>query len=131
VTCVDRAHNLALALYCGARFKEAAEALKEVIALNPDYVDAIFSLGIGLSKSSSIAPAVEALRYAVRLNPADVRVDYHLGMAHLGLKQKELFWQQYSCVKSLESEMAVSMYEAFYNDPLPKGQFIPSRKRVT
>ena len=55
--------------------------LKHALALNPDYADAFFQLGVFYADERKYAEAVEQYQRALKINPNAANTHYRLGQA--------------------------------------------------
>jgi len=112
-------YGLGLAYYESGKYKEAIESYKEAIGADPDNVlqfssRAHVSLGaayIGLGKYQE---AVESLKQAIRIDPDHVKAHYNLGLAYIILIDRGSALEQYTILKTLDTELANKLFNAIY-----------------
>ena len=64
-------YNLGTVLYSAARYQEAADALEKAVALQEDYANALFVLGLSYDRLGRADDALRVLLYVQKLSPAD------------------------------------------------------------
>jgi tetratricopeptide (TPR) repeat protein len=64
-------------------YKEAVEAYKESLRMNPNFLDAYINLGVVYYKLGKYADAVEAFKEAVKINPNSLPVYNKLGTTYM------------------------------------------------
>ncbi|MFA5823058.1 MAG: tetratricopeptide repeat protein [Thermodesulfovibrionales bacterium] len=65
--------------------KEAIEAYKQSIRINPDHAETHYNLGCTYSKSGMYKEAIEAFKQAIRIKPVISEAHYNLGVAYSDL----------------------------------------------
>jgi len=73
---------LGLAYGDSGMYKEAIEAYKQAIRLNPDDAEAHNNLGIAYGESGMYEEAIEAFKQAIRIEPDDAKAHSNLGFAY-------------------------------------------------
>ena len=75
-----------LAFVCGmqGKMQEMITLLKRAIAINPNYAEAYFNLGIGLKKQGNLQAAIDAYRQALVINPNYAEAYNNLGITLQG-----------------------------------------------
>ncbi|MFZ3137817.1 MAG: tetratricopeptide repeat protein [Thermodesulfovibrionales bacterium] len=74
---------LGVAYSNSGRYKEAIEAFKQVIRINPDYAEAHYNLGVTYGKSGMDKEAIEAYKQAIRIDPDFANAHVNLGNAYV------------------------------------------------
>jgi tetratricopeptide (TPR) repeat protein len=102
-------------------YKEAIEALKQAIRINPDYAMAHHYLGwaygnLGMNKEAidEYKQAIEAFKQETRINPDDATAHFYLGFAHVIFDDRGSALEQYKILKNLDSEKANQLFNMIY-----------------
>lgn len=96
------------------RFDEAIEALKQATRLVPDDPAAYSVLGTSYLKAGSYSLAREAFTQAIRIKPDFPGAHYGLGQAYLGQGDKAATLDEYRILKSMNSDLANSLFDLIY-----------------
>ena len=64
-------YNLGIVLYSAGSYADAANALQKAVALQQDYADALFVLGLSYDNLGRTDDALNVLMHVQRLNPTD------------------------------------------------------------
>ena len=88
------------------RSLEAVEQFKQAITLKPDYALAYDGLAWTYNKLNLFSDAIAAGQQAIRLNYQFPEAQYNLGMAYLGLGNRELAMKQYNILEKMNREKA-------------------------
>ena len=70
--------------------KEAIEAYKEAIRVDPDFLEAHFNLGISYGELNLNKEAVEAYKQVIRIDPDNANAHFNLGIEYLMLNNREV-----------------------------------------
>ena len=73
-------------------YKEAIEAYKQAIRIEPDHANVHFNLGFNYYESRMHKEAIEAYKQAIRINPDDASAHNNLGIAYgdLGMHKESI-----------------------------------------
>jgi len=75
-------NSFGLACYESGKYKDAIDAYKRAIKVDPDYTYAHLNLGVAYLKSHMQTNAVQALKRLIRIDPEDAMGHYNLGIAY-------------------------------------------------
>jgi tetratricopeptide (TPR) repeat protein len=75
-------NSFGLAYYESGKYKDAIDAYKRAIKVDPDYTYAHLNLGVAYLKSHMQKNAVQALKRLTRIDPDDAKGHYNLGVAY-------------------------------------------------
>ena len=75
-------NSFGLACYESGKYKDAIDAYKRAIKVDPDYTYAHLNLGVAYLKSHMQKDAIEALKRLIRIDPGDAMVHYNIGIAY-------------------------------------------------
>jgi len=98
--------------YTLGRHKEAIEFFKRAIALNPDYAEAHYSLGMAFANSGNHKLAVESLKRAVSFQPEWADAHYNLGILYLILKDRGAALAQHRLLRGINEDRARQFLES-------------------
>jgi tetratricopeptide (TPR) repeat protein len=72
--------------------KQAIEAYRKALRMDPNYVEAHYNLGYGYSKLGLHREAIEAYKQAIRIQPDAANTHYNLGISYskLGLHKEAI-----------------------------------------
>lgn len=91
-------------------YKDAIDAFKQSIRIEPDYADAYLILGIAYAKSGMYKEAVEASKQAIRINPDYAEAHYGLGIYYILSKDRDSALEEYKILKDLDPELANKLF---------------------
>ena len=95
------------------QYREAAEAYRQVINLNPDLSKPHYNLGIALIGAGQQKEAIEAFKEAIRLKPEYAQAQFNLALAYLDTGNREAAQAHYEILKKLNPELANQLHSAF------------------
>ena len=95
-------------------YKEAIEAFKQAIRIDPDNAYAHCNLGIAYSYSGMYKEGIDALKQATRIKPDYARAHYCLGLFYFSLNDRGSALEQYKILKNLDSELANKLFNSIY-----------------
>jgi tetratricopeptide (TPR) repeat protein len=98
------------------RNKEAADACRRALGLKPDYAEAYYQLASARFALRQYKEARDACLQAVRLKPDWAEAHRALGVIYVALREKEAALEQYTKLKSLDPELASSLFKEIYWD---------------
>ena len=75
--------TLGIAYSDSEMFREAIEAFKQAVRINPEYEKAHYNLGTAYGKSGMLKEAIEGFKEAIRINPDDAHACYNLGYVYV------------------------------------------------
>ena len=113
------------------KFDQALKALKKVIELNPNYVDAYYNIGVVLNDQGKIDEAIEAYQKCISLFPnyPDTYVNMGLGLKSQGKVEKAI--EAFITALSIKPDhpeayfnIGVSLKGVFFKKPNPRLQKI-------
>ena len=120
----DAQYRLGKACYELGRYKEAIEALKQVVQLRPDFAEARYGLGISYANMHLYKDAAESLLQAIQLKPDYAAAHHILGFVYLDMGEKKAAIEQEEILKSLDKGLANELL-AYINLPAPAGGISP------
>ncbi len=88
------------------KYNEAADALKQAAAIEPNNAAAHFNLGVALFNGKRYSEAIEAYKAVVKLRPQLVAAHYNLGLSYVAINDKDAARRQYEILKPLNANMA-------------------------
>jgi tetratricopeptide (TPR) repeat protein len=88
------------------QYNQAADALKQAAAIEPNNAAAYFNLGLALYNGGRYSEAIEAYKAVVRLRPQLAAAHYNLGLTYVAVNDKESARQVYNTLKPLNANMA-------------------------
>ena len=94
------------------RYNEAADALKQAAAIEPNNAAAHFNLGLALFNGSRYSEAIEAYKAVVKLRPQLAAAHYNLGLSYVAINDKQSARNQYEILKPLHADMANELQKA-------------------
>ena len=94
------------------KYNEAADALKQAAAIEPNNAAAHFNLGLALYNGGRYSEAIEAYKAVVKLRPNLAVAHYNLGLSYIAINDKESARKQYEILKPLNAEMANELQKA-------------------
>jgi len=103
-------------------YKNAIDAFKQAIRINPDLADAHLHLGtsygqLGKEKEGNelLKQAARLYKQAIRINPDNADAHFSLGILHLFLhKDKGSALEEYKILKNLDTEKANKLFNEIY-----------------
>ncbi len=75
-------NSFGLTYYESGKYKDAIDAYKQAIKVDPDYTYAHLNLGVAYLKSHMQKNAVQALKRLISIDPGDAMVHYNIGIAY-------------------------------------------------
>jgi tetratricopeptide (TPR) repeat protein len=100
------------------RFKEAAEASKKAIRLEPDLAESYYRLGVAYGFLGKHEEAVESFKQAIVLRRDYVEAHMDLAVIYLLLRKRGAALEQYQKVQALNPSLARELFNAIYNDKI-------------
>ena len=94
--------------------KEAIDAYKKAIRIDPDNAKAHCNLGVVYFNSGMQKEAIKAYKQAIRINPDDALAHYNLGFAYVFFNDRDSALEQYRILKSLDSELVNKLFDGIY-----------------
>ena len=94
------------------RYNEAADALKQAAAIEPNNAAAHFNLGLALFNGSRYSESIEAYKTVVKLRPKLAVAHYNLGLSYLAINDRESARKQYEILRPLNADMANELQKA-------------------
>lgn len=88
------------------QYNEAANALKQAAAVEPNNAAAHFNLGLALYNGGRYSEAIDAYKQVVKLRPQLAAAYYNLGLTYVAINDKASARQQYELLKPLNAAMA-------------------------
>jgi tetratricopeptide (TPR) repeat protein len=88
------------------KFNEAAVALKQAAAIEPNNAAAHFNLGLALYNGKRFSEAIEAYQAVLKLRPQLAAAHYNLGLSYVAINDKQAARKQYEILKPLNANMA-------------------------
>jgi len=88
------------------KYNEAADALKQAAAIEPNNAAAHFNLGVALFNGRRYSEAIEAYKAVVALRPQLAAAHYNLGLTYLAINDKDAARRQYDILKPLNANLA-------------------------
>ncbi len=107
-------NSFGLAHYESGKYKDAIDAYKRAIKVDPDYTYAHLNLGVAYLKSHMQKNAIEALRRLIRIDPDNPDAHLNLSLAYLLLNDRGSAIEQYKILKTLDSEKADRLFNVIY-----------------
>ena len=93
-------------------YNEAADALKQAAAIEPNNAAAHFNLGLALFNGGRYSEAIEAYKAVVKLRPQLAVAHYTLGLSYVAVNDKASARAQYEILKPLNANMADELQKA-------------------
>jgi hypothetical protein len=103
-----------LELSKGGKLKEAIEAYKQAIRLQPDYAEAHYLLSYTYVLLGRDREAVAAYQQAIRLQPHDAWVHLNLGFTYIVLGDRGAAMEQYKILQTLDPKKAKELFDFIY-----------------
>ena len=94
------------------RYNEAADALKQAAAIEPNNAAAHFNLGLALYNGGRYSEAIEAYKAVVKFRPHLAVAHYNLGLSYVAINDKVSARRQYEILKPLNADMANELQKA-------------------
>ena len=94
------------------KYNEAADALKQAAAIEPNNAAAHFNLGLALYNGGRYSEAIEAYKAVVKLRPQLAAAHYNLGLSYVAIKDKQAARRHYEILKTLNANMADQLQKA-------------------
>ena len=88
------------------KYNEAADALKQAAAIEPNNAAAHFNLGLALYNGGRFSEAIEAYQAVLKLRPQLAAAHYNLGLSYVAINDKQAARRQYEILKPLNANMA-------------------------
>jgi len=99
-------NNLGVTYSKSGMNKEAIDAYKQAIRIDPDFADAHSNLGAAYGNLGKYKEAIRSFKQAIRINPGYVKAHYNIGCVYLILSDKDSALEQYKILKRHDPEMA-------------------------
>jgi len=97
-------------LYSNSEYEKAAEALKTVVQIEPDNVDAQLDLGFCYSNLKRYEDAIEAYKSVIGIEPDNVKAQFNLGLSYFDLKRYEDAIEPFKAVIRIEPDNADAQF---------------------
>lgn len=94
--------ELGYAFYRKLDFEREAEAYKAVLKINPDNVDALYSLAWTLESHGKYPEAISYYEKALSVDPKDIETLYQLGISYLAQGNRAKATEMYGRLKKLD-----------------------------
>ena len=107
-------NSFGLAYYESGKYKDAIDAYKRAIKVDPDYTYAHLNLGVAYLKSHMQKNAIETLKRLIRIDPDNTDAHLNLCLAYLLLNDRGSAIEQYKILKILDSEKADGLFNVIY-----------------
>ena len=124
---VEAQYRLGKACYELSRYKEAIEALKQVVRIRPDFAEAQYGLGVSYANIRLYGEATKALMQAIQLKPHYAEAHHILGFVSLNIGNKKAAIKQYEILKDLDKDLANELL-AYMEIPTPADGTAPKKK---
>ena len=124
---VDAQYRLGKACYELSRYKEAIEALKQVVRIRPGFAEAQYGLGVSYANIRLYGEATKALMQAIQLKPHYAEAHHILGFVYLNIGNKKAAIKQYEILKDLDKALANELL-AYMDIPAPAKGISPKKK---
>jgi len=95
-------------------YKDAIEAFKQAIRIDPDDAIAHYNLGVAYSQLGFYKDAVEAFKQAIRIDPDYAKAHYNLGCAYFLIGDRNLALNEYKILKDLDVNIANKLFDLIY-----------------
>ncbi len=92
------------------QYNEAAEALKQATAIEPNNAAAHFNLGLTLYNGGRYSEAILAYKEVVKLKPTLVPARFNLALAYIATNDREGALAEYNELKKLNPKMADQLH---------------------
>ncbi len=124
---VDAQYRLGKACYELSRYKEAIEALKQVVRIRPGFAEAQYGLGLSYANIRLYGDATKALMQAIQLKPHYAEAHHILGFVYLNIGDKKAAIKQHEILKDLDKDLAKELL-AHMDIPAPANRIAPEKK---
>ncbi|HEY7490816.1 MAG TPA: tetratricopeptide repeat protein [Candidatus Tectomicrobia bacterium] len=104
--------------YDNRNYLDALEHLRKAVELTPDNADALFYLGLTLTRLGEFPEAIAALGKVLQLEPSKRYVHYHLGLAYLQDKRYPEALAQFQLAEQFDPEKAATQFYLGYTNYL-------------
>ena len=112
-------YNLGVSYFELERYREGIEALKKVIEINPNRVDAFFNLATAYEKIDSLKMAIIYYKKVISLNPRYFEPLYNLGLIYLfdvkDYYKAKFFLERAKKIKPNDSNVFLSLGVVYEN----------------
>ena len=95
-------------------YRDAIEAFKQAIRIDPDYANARYNLGVSYSGLDLYRDAIEAFKQAIRIDPDFADAHHGLGQAYLIIGDKNSALNEYKILKELDIDLANKLFDLIY-----------------
>lgn len=104
-------YNLGLAYGSAGRHKEAVEAFKKSLSINPDHEEIHINLGVAYDKQGMYKEAIASFKEAIKINPYNAATYVNLGITHAKANMYK------EAVETLKHSISLDAYnvDAHYN----------------
>jgi Flp pilus assembly protein TadD len=92
------------------RYNEAADALKQATAIEPNNAAAHFNLGLTLYTGGRYSEAIQAYKEVIRLRPNLAAGHFNLALAYFAINNRAAAMAEYETLKALDAKMADQLY---------------------
>ena len=111
----DAHYNLGSLLYRLERPKEAITQYDEVLRLQPSDAQAHYELAVILNREGKRQEAIVHLSEALRIIPNSGKAHLALGEIYLEMKKKDLAYDQYRILRTLDKDLSNILYQKISN----------------
>ena len=123
----DAQYGLGKACYELGRYKEAIEALKQVVRIRPGFAEAQYGLGVSYANIRLYGEATKALMQAIQLKPHYAEAHHILGFVYLNIGNKKAAIKQHEILKDLDKDLANELLD-YIDIPAPAKGIAPKKK---
>jgi len=109
------------------RYKEAIEALKQVVQIRPGFAEAQYGLGFSYANMHLYREATEALLKAIQLKPDYAEAHHILGFVYLDIGERKAAIKQQEILKGLDKGLANELL-AYIDIHAPADDVAPKEK---
>ena len=92
------------------KYNEAADALKQATAIEPNNAAAHFNLGLSLYSGGRYSEAILAYKEVLKLKPALAVARFNLALAYIATNDRTSAMAEYDALKKINAKMADELY---------------------
>ena len=107
-------YNLAVTLSHQNQLEKAIDAYRTAVKLDPENVYAFHNMGVLQARMDQPDAAIESHKQVIRIKPDHAPSHYQLGKAFIATGNKPDALDQYSILRSLNSELAKELFAILY-----------------